>query len=280
MDIIQGLRSLVEPSQRTVVYFSNVLTLGVGQRSLVEEELKQLSVSMAFEGGYLLPVCYDNCKDLRYMDDTATRKYVKHLSALSAVRSTLHFPYLIEITHTVPYGFEEFMTGRAEAILANEYVQRAQPQLQVFNVLLPDFHQIALDRPAELWEASCLLHNLIGSGISLPDFFSTLAHAMASCERTVILEHNRQSLDFREDTDSTHWFDPVELQELMDRSAMRPDFGAGVPGYLVCAPGMKDACRNMVITFDKLNDWHELPQDAHAVILATLSHSWSQIRKI
>ena len=35
----------------TVVYFSNVLTLGVGQRSLVEEELKQLSVSMAFEGG-------------------------------------------------------------------------------------------------------------------------------------------------------------------------------------------------------------------------------------
>lgn len=225
---------------------------------------------------------------------------------------------------------------------------------------------------------------------------------MASCERTVILEHNRQSLDFREeistmrtghlwwsaigsslwkdkkffgncgdvmrcpvnldlniqnyqrltifaisthkdrllhdsdfvfkisaigvvffqDTDSTHWFDPVELQELMDRSAMflgsescgfcwmfrcwpevrvfvwkmlkilwklnwsslwffcsktlqtrhwggrllkatvafhpkpswisgtselmiflfflrRPDFGAGVPGYLVCAPGMK-----------------------------------------
>ena len=36
-------------------------------------------------------------------------------------------------------------------------------------------------------------------GISLPDFFSTLAHAMASCERTVILEHNRQSLDFREE---------------------------------------------------------------------------------
>ena len=229
---------------------------------------------------------------------------------------------------------------------------------------------------------------------------------MASCERTVILEHNRQSLDFREeistmgtgrfyddrqsarrfgkttkfvgncgdvmrcpvnldlniqnyqrltifatsthkdrllhdsdfvfkisaigvvffqDTDSTHWFDPVELQELMDRKRnvswiwklwvtllnvsmltwsasffsrkcinfveaklkqhlnffcsktlqtrhnlgllkgilgwhftpnpdgfpallsgwfsfsflRRPDFGAGVPGYLVCAPGMK-----------------------------------------
>ena len=48
------VRSLFCPAvmhSGTVVYFSNVLTLGVGQRSLVEEELKQLSVSMAFEGG-------------------------------------------------------------------------------------------------------------------------------------------------------------------------------------------------------------------------------------
>ena len=46
---------------------------------------------------------------------------VKHLSALSAVRSTLHFPYLIEITHTVPYGFEEFMTGSLAFVKTSQH---------------------------------------------------------------------------------------------------------------------------------------------------------------
>lgn len=45
-----------------------------------------------------------------------------------------------------------------------------------------------------------MLHNLVGSGVSLDNFLSVLAHALSSCERTIVLEHNRESLDFREDS--------------------------------------------------------------------------------
>ncbi|CAK9050003.1 unnamed protein product [Durusdinium trenchii] len=282
-DLIKDLPDIVNPAHRTVVYLSNILSLGVGHVKLANLSFESVYLGTFSSGGYVRPFCFDlRCGEVRFGDsDELTRKYVKHLAALFAVlRSVQHFPRLIEITHVVPYGFQEFETGSVEAVLLGKYVQLDVPKLHRLNVGLEEFEQISLLRPPELVEASCLLHNLVGSGVSLDNFLSVLAHALSSCERTIVLEHNRESLDFREEPSRSGWFTPRGLLELLQQSSIDLGLGQGTPGHLECAPGMKDGCRNMVIAFDKLHDFVEAPEDMHQRTLLKLVETFQAVQSV
>lgn len=109
-----------------------------------------------------------------------------HIRAYAAIQ-----PYvtgkMVEITHKIPWGFDEFdrINVTVEQYLANEY-------------------------PAD----TTVLHILIGEGISRDIFTSVYKRAIARSNKVIILEHNRLSMDWH-NTECLNFVSSDELRKLL-----------------------------------------------------------------
>lgn len=109
-----------------------------------------------------------------------------HMRAYAAIQPFVTGK-VVEITHKIPWGFDEFdrINVTVEQYLANEY-------------------------PAD----TTILHILIGEGISRDIFTSVYKRAIARSNKVIILEHNRLSMDWH-NTESLNFVSSDELRKLL-----------------------------------------------------------------
>lgn len=94
---------------------------------------------------------------------------------------------VVEVTHKVPWGFHEFAR---------------------LNVTVQDY--LAGDFPAD----TTILHILLGEGVVQPEFLAVYRKAAAGSRRVIVLEHNRDSVDWGP-RPSAHFVTEPELRTLL-----------------------------------------------------------------
>jgi len=272
-DLFTDVLELVNPNHRTVLYTSNVFTLGVQRlQTAFQEAVDRIYI---FGAGYL-HICHFeshfdvNKNDARFKEvgASSSRQYRKHMAALAATALQLEaYTDFVEVTCEAPYGFSEFDEGWAIGELNGENLRVDLPFKRRRNVNPEGFQILDPRIPAKgppLANSACLLHVLLGSGCSASVFFSTLAAAMLWCQRVIILEHNPDSIDFllpaKPGQDlawkDLGWLSPRHfhwLLTLASTNMLGPnDDALVVPTHFECVVGMYDGCRNMIAVLDRV----------------------------
>ncbi|CAE8716473.1 unnamed protein product [Polarella glacialis] len=285
-DFLQGLSNLVEAHHRTVVYASNVFTIGDGGMDYgndwVPEMLRELHWKVLWGGGHVHMSCYESdkyCKEVYNGNNDDARMHKKHVSALAAVSiAVAEFSEFWDVTSQTPYGFSEFDTGQMEAIVGDEYRTHDVPIKHRHNTGYVEFVTFARERPQELMKATCLIHALLGSDVAFGTFLEVLAASLYACARTVLLEHNKESLDFILPADvdpaeqmwrNENWRSATELIHLLKgacHSKRLLSIDRAVPlsmTFVQCAAGLKDGCRNVAVVVDR-TFWDLVPPPGRA----------------
>ncbi|CAE8636448.1 unnamed protein product [Polarella glacialis] len=285
-DFLQGLSNLVEANHRTVVYASNVFTIGDGGMDYgndwVPEMLRELHWKVLWGGGHVHMSCYESdryCKEVYNGNNDDARMHKKHVSALAAVSiAVAEFSEFWDVTSQTPYGFSEFDTGQMEAIVGDEYRTHDVPIKHRHNTGYVEFVTFARERPQELMKATCLIHALLGSDVAFGTFLEVLGASLYACARTVLLEHNKESLDFILPADvdpaeqmwrNENWRSATELIHLLKgacHSKRLLSIDRAVPLSMTsmqCAAGLKDGCRNVVVVVDR-TFWDLVPPPGRA----------------
>ncbi len=98
-----------------------------------------------------------------------------HKACLDKTRQYLGYDPVVEITHKTPYGFDELDSTNQRLNISVDYF---------------------LETGAGSGYDVCLLHILLGCGVSLEDFIKVVNKAVKVFNKVIIIEHNKQSKDW------------------------------------------------------------------------------------
>jgi len=260
--------TLVDPHARTVLYVSNVLSIGLDQAF---ESFTDFIHDVHCSGSGYLHISRFETQVANYFQQDVTEarhdmRYKKHISALHAVSKALH-PYVqvLEITHQVPYGFSEFDDGQAVCEANGTFYAEAVPRLARVNILPQQIlRELPLGRGPP--DVACVLHILFANGLSEEAFSEAFAAALFVCKRVVVLEHNPDSADFSAERHASgseawlgaKWNSVLSIKHRLGVAARRLPQLNMVLSDFHCVVGLKDGCRNVILTFDRI---YPVPDD-------------------
>ena len=216
----QDLRCLLDPSRPSVLHVSNIDDWFPKAWARKLREWERLVLSVQ---GRLTVVTSHNGS--RRLDADP------HDRALAAVRP-FAFGQIVEVTHKVPWGFHE---------------------LDRKNVSVAAY--LAHPFPAD----TTILHILAGEGVPRETVSEACRKAITQSRRVVVLEHNRNSADWR--PGEGHAF--VTSDELLD---LLRNAAGDTPANLTFAgaiPGETDDCRNLLVVADSLEAAGNPPTPPH-----------------
>ncbi|MGB8427382.1 MAG: glycosyltransferase [Desulfobacterales bacterium] len=148
-----------------------------------------------------------------------------HMKAYEAIRPYV-YGKITEVTHKAPWGFHEF---KRTVIIFDDYINGNSPESD-----------------------TTIIHNLVGEGVKQKTFEEVCRVACQKSNRVIILEHNQNSLDFRNNENHKSYMTITQLQDNLIKIA-KP-FNALVHP-VVKIPGYHDLSRNTLFVIDICNSF-------------------------